>query len=263
VSSLSLLLNSYEIFFLLFLLILGFVLGSFLNVLADRLPNEKSILGRSKCDNCKKTLKAKDLIPIVSFLYLQGKCRYCHSPLSYQYLFAEILTGVMFVVTYLFVGLESIPNLVFSLVIVSSLIAIFFADLRYGIIPDEILAVAVIASFIWLGIFQQDLFINHLLSGIGAFLFFLMIFLLTRGRGMGFGDVKLAFLLGLFLGFPDIVLALYIAFLTGGIVGIILILWKKKKLKSSVAFGPFLILGTIISFFLSPQIIPEVMALLS
>jgi len=247
----------------LFLFILGLCIGSFLNVLADRLPNDRSILGRSKCDSCRKTLKAIDLIPIVSFVYLRGKCRFCHTSLSYQYLFAEILTGSMFVLTYLLIFPLGIVNFIVALIIISCLIAIFFADLRYGIIPDELVAVGVISLIVWLGIFEQGLFINHLLAGIGAGLFFLMIFLFTRGRGMGFGDVKLAVLLGLFLGFPDIVLALYIAFLTGGGTGIILILWKKKRLKSSVPFGPFLILGTLITFYFASLILPEVMVLLS
>lgn len=254
---------------LLFLtLIIGFFLGSFLNVLADRLPNDRSILGRSHCEYCKKTLSWIDLIPLLSFVYLRGKCRYCQRKLSYQYPLAELLTGFLFGLTYLavsgqifnqFLNLNSlIINLILSLVLVSCLIVIFFADLRYGLIPDQIIAVGSVVALIWLVLFNQPMLMNHALAALGALLFFLLIFILTRRRGMGFGDVKLAFLLGLFLGFPGIALALYIAFLTGGMVGIILILWKKKKLKSAVPFGPFLVLGAFLSFFFSPVLIPKI-----
>jgi leader peptidase (prepilin peptidase)/N-methyltransferase len=250
----------------LFLLITGFFFGSFLNVLADRLPNDESILGRSHCDRCKHTLSWKDLIPVVSFVYLRGECRYCHAPLSFQYPLLEILTGVLFAVTYFFAVSDSvvmIQNIIFALIMVSCLIVIFFADLRYGLIPDQIIGFGTAIAFIFMFFFNRTLFLNHVVAGLGAFLFFLIIFMLTRGRGIGFGDVKLAFLLGLFLGFPNVVLALYIAFLTGGLIGIILILWKKKRMKSSIAFGPFLVLGTFLSFFFSPILIPKIAALLS
>lgn len=267
-----------------FIFLSGLFIGSFLNVLINRLPNGRSILGRSECDHCHKTLNWRDLIPIISFIYLKGKCRYCHHKLSYEYPLLEITTGTLFVLTYLLVNLKfflSIVNLetllmsdvlvvltsvpltsfmlasyLFALSIISIFIVIFFADLKYGIIPDRMLLPAAVIISLWLIIFDQPQIINHLLSGLGAFLFFLLIFGLTRGRGMGFGDVKFAFIIGLLLGFPGTVLALYIAFLTGGIIGIILILWKKKRLKSAVSFGPFLVAGTLISFFLSPLVIP-------
>jgi prepilin signal peptidase PulO-like enzyme (type II secretory pathway) len=293
------------IFFIFFLFILGLFFGSFLNVLVDRLPNNKSILGRSHCEKCHKTLTWKDLTPLVSFIYLHGRCRYCQTKLSYQYPLLELVTGGLFILTYLFtiyhlsftnchlqflfsyelLNLKSlILNLLFNLSIVSVFIVVFFADLKYGIIPDKIILTGIFATLIYLLIFNfqffplhpalqgfeeqaifneilnpksliinpSSLILNHLLSAIGAFLFFLILYLLTRGRGMGFGDVKLAFLLGLVLGFPGTFYAIYIAFLTGGLVGIILILWKKKKMKSSVAFGPFLILGSFISLFFTP-----------
>lgn len=259
-----------SIFFIFILFIFGLFIGSFLNVLIDRLPQGKSILGRSKCDHCHKTLSWKDLIPLVSFIYLKGKCRYCRASLSYQYPLLEIFTGLMFALTYLLIFNFQISNfnflifnLIFSLVFVSSLIVIFFADLKYGIIPDETLAVIVLITVPYLFINHQSLILNHFISALGAFLFFLLIFTLTRGRGMGFGDVKLAGALGLLLGFPGVGLAIYIAFLTGGLTGIILILWKKKMLKSEVAFGPFLVIGAYLSFFFSPIILPKVMALLS
>ena len=130
--------------------ILGLTVGSFLNVLIDRLPNDKSILGRSYCDHCKKTLSWKDLIPVLSFVYLRGKCRYCHAPLSYQYPIVELLTGLLFIATYQFATLNF--QLIYYLLIVSSLIVVFFADLKYGIIPDKILLPAIVVSLVYLTI---------------------------------------------------------------------------------------------------------------
>jgi prepilin signal peptidase PulO-like enzyme (type II secretory pathway) len=239
--------------------IIGLFVGSFLNVLADRLPrNESPIGGRSHCENCKKTLAWYDLIPLASFISLKGKCRYCHTSLSIYYPIIEIITGVLFVLSFLFVNRDSsmyhvlsikyTSELLYYLFIVSSLIIVFFADLKYGIIPDKVIFPAIIISLAY--VILNTYYIIPILSAVGAFLFFLFLFLITKGRGMGFGDVKFAFLMGLFLGFPNIVVALYIAFLTGAIVGCILIVWRKKKmLGSSIPFGPFLVAGSLMAIF--------------
>lgn len=242
-----------------YIFIIGLFIGSFLNVLADRLPRGESVVkGRSHCEKCKKNLKWFDLIPLLSFLQLRGKCRYCHTPLSFYYPITELVTGIMFVITYLFVA-NNFPfatfhlpfiSLFYYLFIVSSLIVVFFADLKYGIIPDKIILPAVIISFLYLILNTNYLILSHLFSAVGACLFFLILFLITKGRGMGFGDVKFAFLMGLILGFPNIIVSLYIAFLTGAIVGIILIVWRKKRIfGTSIPFGPFLVLGTLIAIF--------------
>jgi leader peptidase (prepilin peptidase) / N-methyltransferase len=269
-------------FVLIFLL--GIFVGSFLNVLADRLPRDESVVkGRSHCEKCEKTLKWHDLIPLFSFLQLRGKCRYCHSPLSFCYPIVELTTGVLFTVTFMFVSsnfqflilnFNSIFNfkflisLAYCLFIVSCLIVVFFADLKYGIIPDKIIfpaiAIALIFNFQFL-IFNEFSIFNSLMSAVGACLFFLILALIKiRGRNaMGFGDVKFAFLMGLILGFPNIVVALYIAFLTGAIVGIILIVWRRKKVfGTSIPFGPFLVLGTFLALFWGNAIFQKVMPLL-
>ena len=123
-------------------------------------------------------------------------------------------------------------------IIFCALLVIFVADLKYQIIPDSMILVGILGALL-----SKPYFI----PGIGAALFFLLLWIITKGRGMGLGDVKLGFLLGLFLGFPRIAFALYVAFLTGAIVGVILILRKRAGLKSKIAFGPFLILGALIS----------------
>ena len=139
-------------------------------------------------------------------------------------------------------------------------IGIIFTDFEFGIIPDEFILSLVGISSVYLVFFQYTAIVNHLISGIGILLGFLMIFVATSGRGMGFGDVKLSFALGLFLGFPYVLISLYLAFLTGATVAIILVLWGKKKLKGdTIPFGPFLILSSVISYFLGDQIIKIVL----
>lgn len=265
----------------LFIFVIGLFVGSFLNVLADRLPRGESVIkGRSHCGSCKKTLKWYDLIPIFSFVQLRAKCRYCRTPLSYYYPLVELVTGVVFVAVLFFVGGSNINsttiiNIIYYLFIVSSLIIIFFVDLKYGIIPDIITFFAILVSIFFLLFTSKESwflrqmadqpatfevgFVNHLLSAVGSFLFFLAIFLVTRGRGMGFGDVKFAFLIGLILGFPKIIAGLYLAFLTGAVVSIILIIAKKKKFKgSTIPFGPFLAIGTFLALFWGEAIIKKV-----
>jgi len=239
-----------------FLFLLGLAVGSFLNVLIDRLPKDESVIkGRSYCERCKKPLRWYDLIPLVSFLLLKGKCRYCRSPISWYYPVVELTTGLLFLAVIFFIGgftinIITIITIIYYLTIISGLIVIFFTDLKYGIIPDKIVFSSIIVSIAYLFINHQSLIINHFFAGIGAFLFFFLLYLVTRGRGMGFGDVKLAFFLGLFLGWPKVVVAFYIAFLTGAVVGCILILWGKKKFSGgTIPFGPFLVLGGIISLF--------------
>lgn len=137
--------------------------------------------------------------------------------------------------------------------ILSLLLCIFFADIKYGIIPNTM----VLLLFILVGLYhihvfnvQVYMYTSYLLSGFSAFLFFLLLYFLTRGKGMGFGDIKLVFVLGFFLGYPRVIFALYIAFLTGALVSLILVLARKKKFKGgTVPFGPFLIIGTYISLF--------------
>ncbi len=260
---------------LFFLFICGLFIGSFLNVLIDRLPRGETVVkGKSRCESCKHKLAWYDLIPILSFVELRGKCRYCGALLSWYYPLVEVITGGLFVLTFHYLQQSNLPftiyhlpfifQLAYFLFLISSLVVIFFTDLKYGIIPDKVVYPAVFVSLFYLFIIHNSLFIIHILSAFGAFAFFFLLFAITRGRGMGFGDVKLAFLLGLFLGFPKIVIGLYIAFLTGAVVSLILVVWGKKKLKgSTIPFGPFLVFGTIVAHFLGNVFLRMVLPWLS
>ncbi len=268
-------------FFLLFLL--GLVIGSFLNVLIDRLPNEESITGRSHCDHCKTNLTWKDLFPVFSFITLGGKCRYCKKKLSLFYPLVEILTGVLFVLVGLSAARTSalwVDNgvlvnnkaaldqallsihfntlmLIALLGIVSSVIVIFFSDLKYQIIPDSV--EVLLFAFVFLLLFAKGvtprIFLDQILSAFAVMIPILLVFLMTKGNGMGFGDVKLAFNIGFLLGIVAGMTALYIGFIAGAIVGVILIVMKRKKMKSTIAFGPFLVIGLLTMLFFQNEIL--------
>ncbi|PIV45836.1 MAG: prepilin peptidase [Candidatus Nealsonbacteria bacterium CG02_land_8_20_14_3_00_34_20] len=258
--------------------ILGLTVGSFLNCVIYRLKTGQNFLkGHSSCPHCLHQLKWYDLIPVLSFILLKGKCRYCKKPISWQYPLVELITGLLFLQIFNFqfswtlsgglsVGLLfnefsifNFLNLIYYWLIVSLLIVIFVYDLKWYVIPDKIVYPAIIIALIFnfqFSIFNQfSIFKFSILSALGTSIFFLAIFLISRGKWLGFGDVKLAFFMGLFLGFPDILVALFLAFLIGAMIGLGLIIFKKKGLKSEIPFGPFLITGTLIALFWGNQII--------
>lgn len=262
-----------------FLFVVGLFFGSFLGVLVDRIPKGESVVkGRSKCEFCKHELEWYELIPVLSFLIQGGKCRNCGKKISSFYPTIEITTGVLFVLTYLFsisnfqflisneVSVAQFLNLTFYLFIVSSLIVVFFTDLQYGIIPDKIVFPAVLATLLYLFIIHNSLFIIHSLSAIGASFFLITIsaiyYFFTKKESMGGGDIKFVFLMGLLLGFPAVVVSFYIAFLTGAGVSIILILWGRKKIRQTIPFGPFLVLGTFVSLFWGNLILGKALLIL-
>jgi len=243
---------------LLLAFILGAILGSFLNVVIDRLSTGRGIVGgRSYCEHCKKTLSPIDLIPIFSYLFLGGKCRFCRKRIPQRLILVEILTGITFTLIASLFMAQTITmfSAIFLAAILWCLIGIFFADIEYGIIPDMLVILSTIASIAYL--FEKHVpLTNHLYAGIGSLFFFLLLFVVTRGRGMGFGDVKFSFVLGFLLGFPSVIVALYIAFLTGALVSIILVVWRKLRFfGSTIPFGPFLVVSVIISLFWGDQIL--------
>lgn len=236
------------------ILIFGLAVGSFLNCAIYRAERGKSLSGRSFCPYCKHTLCWRDLAPVFSFMALKGKCRYCREKISWQYPAVEIATGVIFLLIFNF---ENILAIFYLLLIACLLIVIFVYDLKHYLILDRFIYPAVAIVLLYLLVFklQDYAFLPYVLSALGASAFFLAIFLISSGRWIGFGDVKLAFFMGFFLGYPKILVALFLAFFLGAIIGLGLIFFGKKKLKSEVPFGPFLIAGTFIALFWGDAII--------
>jgi len=277
------------IYFILFMA--GTAVGSFLNVVSLRFnPEEgglfKRIYGRSHCPHCGRVLKWYELIPLFSFLIQLGKCRSCGYKLTLQYPIVELLGGLIFVsVVYNLLPvhpLSPIPYVEMTLWIsvFLALLLMSVIDFHHRIIPDSINVFIAVLGIILLGYkyfsgsiardigggsfiksyalmfpFGGSFPVNILIGVIFGVAFLGTLFVISRGRGMGFGDVKLAAALGLFIGWPDIALALALAFITGAAVSLILIFLKRKTIKDYVPFGPFIALGVILVFFYGYQIL--------
>lgn len=227
-----------------------------MNCVIYRLETGGSFLrGRSFCPHCKHLLGWQDLIPVLSFLLLWCRCRYCHKKISFQYPLVELATGILFVLMFWHLGFGF--DLIFGFLILGFLVVIFVYDLKHFIIPDKVIypAIAIAAIATLRGVPFGSSNFSAWPSALGAAAFFGAIVLISRGKWMGVGDIKLGFLMGLILGWPNILVALFLAFLIGAIIGVGLIISDKKTLKSEVPFGPFLVTGTIISLFWGQKIV--------
>ena len=222
-----------------FIFFLGLCLGSFLNVVAEHVPAGESINGRSHCDYCKKILQWFDLIPLISYVSTKGTCRYCHKKLSVQYVVVELLTAGLFLVSLVRNNFLLDLNLIRMCIIVSCAVVILITDSKWQIILDE----ALIPLFL-LGLFTFPALLPFYLGGsLIITVLFLLIHVLSNGRAMGYADIKLVFVMGLLLSITRFFSGLYIAFLTGGVVSVILLIGNFKKLRSRIALGPFLVIG--------------------
>lgn len=231
--------------------ILGLFVGSFLNAVIYRLHSGESIVkARSHCPKCGHVLSWYELIPMVSFVLQGGKCRACKRRISLQYPAVELATAILFVLALY----HNLP-LLYTLAISSFLLIIFVYDFKHYIIPDKIIYPAILLSVI--GLWQYTIYdiLYTIYATVGASALFAIIFFLSKGRAMGFGDVKLAFFMGLFLGWPSVLVALFAAFILGGIIGLGLVAVRLKTMKSQVPFGPFLVVGTFIAMFFGKDIV--------
>lgn len=280
----------------LFFFVFGTIIGSFLNVVILRYKPERSLFdlkilsGRSRCPTCKKNLSWAELIPLLSFLFLRGKCRECQERISFQYPLVEFLTGLAFLGVPLFLNnfYGVVNELFFSFALAPwyyflsafwvlafvCFILVVAIDLKHYIIPNELVAIIGISgAFItWLIsvnrefispfsesfirhyslVFSpfREVLASHAFGAVIAGAFFLALVVLTRGRGMGMGDVKFMFAAGLLFGWPDVAVGTFFAFILGGIAGGALYLFGKKGMKDKIPFGPFLVIGLASTFFI-------------
>jgi len=250
-----------EQFIKIFVFIFGASIGSFLNVLIDRLPHDESINGRSHCDYCKKKIAWYDLFPIISFFILNGRTRCCKKRLSFQYPLIETITGIVFVLIY---NLQftifnefTMLKLLILFGIVSCLIVISVSDFKYHLISDYIQLTWFIFSIFYHLINKNliYLFFYFFISSLVIALPIYLIYNLSHERAMGLGDVILTLNIGFLLGWEKGFLALYIAFVLGAVTGILLMVLQRKKIKSRIAFGPFLVIGTVTMLFWGERIL--------
>ena len=278
----------------LILFLIGASFGSFLNVLYFRYHPDKFILrkdiikGRSYCPKCHKTLSFYELIPVISFIIQGGRCRSCKQKISFQYILIEILSGLIFVFTplflknnfitffskihniYYFWGLSFIWSIIFLTLILIALI-----DLKFQIIPNELnlfllflgIILSVLQFYNWndfysllgpygalLG-FKNNLIINKLIALLFSLILFGGLVALTLGRGMGMGDVKLMIALGVIFGWPEIIIVSILSFILGGIISIITLILKRKTMKSLLPFGPFIVISSFLVMFFGYEIL--------
>lgn len=247
--------------------IFGLIIGSFINVLVYRLHVAEDIFfDRSRCRHCKKIIAWYDNIPLISFILLKFRCRECEKKISWQYPLVELATGILFAVAGFFffdpADTSTWSIVIYFLGIILALVTIFVYDLLYLEIPDVILWPAVV----WAAAFSLFFSLNHDAIGIRsasldmqfflrmiaasvAFIFLFFLSFVSKEKWMGRGDAYLAILLGIIVGWPNILLALFLSFFLGALCGIILVLAHQKKMSGQIPFAPFLIIGTGIALF--------------
>lgn len=281
--------------------IAGTVLGSLAKALADRSLSDITFWGRSTCPNCQKKLNWYDLIPLVSYLILSGKCRYCQKTIGKEYFLVEVISGIL--IGFLFWSSSSILfkdnpllllqaalDLFLKIFFITVLISLALTDIRKNLIPDRISLPAIVITSVGIGTvyltkilylyfslsqnqlgkyllppyndyFQRHAiltlqpFFTSLLMGFLIAGFFMLLIVITAGRGMGGGDVKLGGLIGVSLGFPYSLVALVLSFVSGALFSVGLILLKRKHFGQTIPFGPFLVIGSLVALFWGPQIV--------
>jgi leader peptidase (prepilin peptidase)/N-methyltransferase len=232
----------------------GLIVGSFLNVVAYRLPRGESLVHpRSRCPHCGTQLRAIDNIPVVSWVALRGRCAHCGAPVSARYPLVELTTGALYAAVV--ASQDDAVRIVLGLLLVTALVPITLIDLDHRLIPNKITGPAAVAAVIAIVALDPDFLVEALIAGAAGGGFFLIAALLYP-RGMGMGDVKLAGVLGLYLG-KAVAPAILIALLGGVLVGAAIIARKgaKEGRKTAVPFGPFLALGGMIAFFVGNELV--------
>ena len=261
------------LFVLVFTFIFGVIIGSFLNVYIYRLHTGKSLSGSSHCLSCGTPLRAYELVPLFSYLFLRGKCRTCRSTIPSRYFLVEGFTGLLFIFVVLIAS--DIFTLLLFWFLMAVLVVIFVYDLYHMIIPDEmvfaLMAIAFLHEFYGLitGVSVAEFAFNILAALIGS-LFLFLLWHMSEGRWIGFGDVKLALPLGILVGYAGVFSMLVLSFWIGAIIGLLLLAWqylqkrgkphlrfltRELTIKSVVPFAPFLISGFLAVFFLELDIV--------
>lgn len=248
--------------YILLFFVLGLAMGSFVNAWVWRTKEGKSVAkGRSMCPHCKHQLSVLDNIPVVSYLLLRGKCRYCNKTISIQYPLVEIITSLLFVAVYLYF---SPSNLYMWLQVVAwcvatvLLVAAFVYDLRWMILPDKFTLPVIAIAIMLLALQAWQFGVASIYAQLIATLIFtsiyLAIWIFSKGKLLGGGDIRLALLMGLLLTVPQLLVAVFVAYVVGALVGVTLIAIRLKKRTDAVPLAPFLIFGLYFGLFFGNQI---------
>lgn len=248
----------------LLLFVFGTCFGSFVSVLASRLPkNEDFVFKSSYCPKCKQKLLWYQNIPLIGFILLRGRCAHCNKKISYRYPLLEIVSGLQFAFAGWYLsfctdtsllcntfGINYWISLILLCFISVVMLLVFVIDYDYMVIPDQFVYVLIFISTLLLGIFHHGSLYYYLLAGLIASNFLLFLHIITNGRGMGLGDVKFALPVGMVLGLTGTIYWVMISFIVGGVVALLLMFTKNTTLKSKIAFGPFLVIGFFVTLLL-------------
>ena len=234
--------------------ILGAIVGSFLNVVAYRLPRGESLAHPpSRCPGCGKAIKPYDNIPVLSWLLLRGRCRHCKQPISARYPIVEAGTGLLCALVVLVKGADE--DAIIGIVLVLLLVPVTLIDLDHHLIPNKITYPGAVLGIALVAVLETDSLVEHLVAAAGAG-GFLLVAAIVQPRGMGMGDVKLAFVLGIYLG-RAVVPAIFVALIAGALVGALIIarLGMVKGRKAGIPFGPWLSLGGVVGLLAGDEIV--------
>lgn len=252
----------FQVIILILVVLFSLSVGSFLNVVILRFDDIESVIKtRSHCPKCKKNLPWYDLVPFFSYIILAGRCRHCKKNISIQYPLVEAITALIFVLIYWQYGISI--NSLFLAIISSLLIVVAVYDWLHSEIPDiliysaAVFALGLITYSLWQiqALLNLDSWLPYAYGLAIGFGFFGFLVIVSRQKWMGWGDVLLATLMGLTLGYPNVIVALFLAFLLGSLFSLVLMATKKKTMKDAIPFGPFLIAATFIALFWGTEII--------
>ncbi len=235
---------------LIFLILLALALGSFANCLIWRMYVNKSIKGRSICPQCKRQLAWYDNIPLLSFIFLRGTCRYCHKKISWQYFLVEFFMALLFVLAWQ-IAQDNIFLLIKLCLAIFLLSIIFVFDLKYYLIPINLLLIISPIIYIF-NILDTSIWWQVLIFSVSLTIFFLLQYIITRKKGIGEGDIWLGASLGLmFSSWTELFVLILVSYLLGSLVGIVLMILRKKQWQSKLPLGVFLSIGAVTSLFWS------------
>lgn len=242
-------------FVLLTTFLFGLIIGSFLNVCIYRIPRGESIVfPSSRCPSCQHQLQVKDLVPLFSYIILRGKCRYCGEKIHFRYPLIELINSLGWVLVVLLYNGEISAQSIAGMFLFSFSLVLSFIDLKHFLIPNSLVILLLITGAIY-HLVLGELSLLQLFGGMVVGFIVPLLIALFSGGGMGGGDIKLCAAMGLWLGYPAIIYAMFIGALLGSIIGIILMILKLKTRKDPIPFGPFLVLGLLAIFFFQKQIL--------
>ncbi|MBI2411535.1 MAG: prepilin peptidase [Candidatus Kerfeldbacteria bacterium] len=247
---------------------IGLCVGSFINALEFRLHRGESNIrnthggaARSRCPQCQATLAARDLIPVYSFIVLRGRCRYCAQPISWQYPLVECIGAILFIATALMMG----PLNPAAFVVTgygAILLFLFIYDLKYQLLPDRVMIPGIVVAVLASGVVLDYTMMNMVWGAVVAGGFFLLQYLISRGRWIGAGDIRFGVLMGAMLGFQKTIAALFIAYIGGAVVSLLLLAIRRVRRDTRIPFGTFLAVATLFCLWWGDALIDWYMHLL-